>query len=137
MNTECNVTPIELEADRFEDIAISQGFRVGDFLVVSGQAASGDGDDPVPPGDFEAQAHSAFRNLRTVLEAGGSSLENVVKVTIFVTDMSHYETVVRMRRQYFSPPYPADTIVEVTALARPELMIEIEALAAATAEPVR
>ena len=68
---------------------------------------------------------------KRVLEAGGSSLENVVKVTIFLTDMSNFEKIVELRGKWFTPPYPADTIVEVSSLAFPELMIEIEAIAVA------
>jgi enamine deaminase RidA (YjgF/YER057c/UK114 family) len=64
-----------------------------------------------------------------VLEAGRSSLADVVKVTIFVTDITQLGTIVALRRQYFSEPYPADSLVEVRALSRPELQIEIEAVA--------
>ena len=64
-----------------------------------------------------------------MLHAAGVGLKDVVKVTIFVTDMRQFPKVVELRKTYFSPPYPADTIVEVQALALPELMIEIEAIA--------
>ena len=66
-----------------------------------------------------------------MLEAGGSSLERVVKVTIFLTDMANFPKIVELRGKWFTPPYPADTIVEVTSLALPELEIEIEAIAVA------
>ena len=66
-----------------------------------------------------------------MLEAGGSSLDRVVKVTIFLTDMANFPKIVELRKRWFSPPYPADTIVEVTSLALPELEIEIEAIAVA------
>ena len=66
-----------------------------------------------------------------MLEAAGSSLEQVIKVTIFVTDMSHFPEVIDLRKEVFTPPYPADTICEVRALAYPELMFEIEAVALA------
>ena len=66
-----------------------------------------------------------------MLEAGGSSLERIVKVTIFLTDMANFPKIVELRRRWFSPPYPADTIVEVASLALPELEIEIEAIATA------
>ena len=82
-------------------------------------------------GDFDAQAEQVFRNLRRVLEAGGSSLDRVVKVTIFLTDMANFPKIVELRGKWFTPPYPADTIVEVTALALPELELEIEAIAVA------
>ncbi len=66
-----------------------------------------------------------------MLHAGGSSLEQVVKVTIFLTDMANFPKIVDLRGKWFSPPYPADTIVEVTSLALRELEIEIEAIAVA------
>ena len=66
-----------------------------------------------------------------MLEAGGSSLDRVVKVTIFLTDMANFPKIVELRGKWFTPPYPADTIVEVIALALPELEIEIEAIAVA------
>ena len=66
-----------------------------------------------------------------MLEAGGSSLDRVVKVTIFLTDMANFPKIVELRGKWFTPPYPADTIVEVTSLALPELEIEIEAIAVA------
>ena len=83
----------------------------------------------VVPGGFLAQGEQAFRNLNRALIAAGSSLENVVKVTIFVTDMAQLSHVVDLRRKYFSKPYPADSIVEVKALYTPDAMIEIEATA--------
>jgi 2-iminobutanoate/2-iminopropanoate deaminase len=120
---------ITTEPDRFEAVAISQGFRVGDMVFVSGQAAVNDAGEVVGVGDFEAQARQAFSNLKRVLEASGSSLDQIIKVTIFVTDMSHFRKVIDLRREFFSAPYPADTLCEVASLAYPELMFEIEAVA--------
>ena len=73
-----------------------------------------------------------FTNLKRALTAVGSSLEKVVKVTIFVTDMDQFKHVVELRRKHFSAPYPADSIVEIKALYTPEAMIEIEAIALAS-----
>jgi reactive intermediate/imine deaminase len=126
-----DVTPIRLDPDPYEPYRLSQGFRVGDLLLVSGQAAIDEHGGLVGVGDFDAQAEQVFRNLQRVLEAGGSSLERVVKVTIFLTDMGNFPKVVDLRGKWFTPPYPADTIVEVTSLALPELEIEIEAIAVA------
>ena len=64
-----------------------------------------------------------------MLRAGGSSLANIIKVTIFLRDMSNFPKIVELRGRYFTPPYPADTIVEVTSLYSPEALIEIEAIA--------
>jgi 2-iminobutanoate/2-iminopropanoate deaminase len=122
---------ISTEPDRFATVHISQGFRVGDLVFVSGQAAVNEQGEVVGVGDFGAQARQAIRNLDRVLTAAGSSLDQVIKVTIFVTDMSHFSEVVKLRKEVFSQPYPADTICEVRALAYPELMFEIEAVALA------
>jgi 2-iminobutanoate/2-iminopropanoate deaminase len=115
--------------DVYEPFLLSQGIRMGNVLYISGQAGYGD-DGKIVEGGFRAQGEQAFSNLRRALEAGGSSLENVAKVTIFVTDMGHFKEVVELRRKYFSEPYPADTIVEIKALYTAEAMIEIEAIAA-------
>ena len=122
---------ISIEPDRFAAVHISQGFRVGDLVFVSGQAAVNEQGEVVGVGDFGAQARQAVRNLDRVLNAAGSSLGQVIKVTIFVTDMSYFPEVVKLRKEVFSQPYPADTICEVQGLAYPELMFEIEAIALA------
>jgi reactive intermediate/imine deaminase len=122
---------IRLDPDPFEPYRLSQGFRVGDLVFVSGQAAMDEQGQVVGVGDFDAQAEQTFWNLARVLEAGGSSLERVVKVTIFLADISDFGKIVELRGKWFTPPYPADTIVEVSALALPELEIEIEAIATA------
>lgn len=124
-----DVEQIRLDPDPYEPFRLSQGFRVGELLLVSGQAAIDEHGTIVGEGDFDAQAEQTFRNLARVLEAGGSSLADVVKVTIFLTDMGNFPKIVELRGTWFTPPYPADTIVEVTALALPELQIEIEAIA--------
>jgi 2-iminobutanoate/2-iminopropanoate deaminase len=123
------VSQIRLDPDPYEPFRLSQGFRVGDLLLVSGQAAIDEHGAIVGAGDFDAQAEQVFRNLQRVLEAGGSGLDRVVKVTIFLTDMGNFPKIVELRGRWFTPPYPADTIVEVTALALPELELEIEAVA--------
>lgn len=126
-----DVEQIRLEPDPYEPFRLSQGFRVGDLLLISGQAAIDENGQIVGAGDFDAQAQQTFENLERVLEAGGSSLDRVVKVTIFLTDMANFTKIVELRGKWFTPPYPADTIVEVSALALPELEIEIEAIAVA------
>jgi len=117
------------QPDNYEPYLLSQGIRFGNLLFISGQAGAAD-DGRIVPGGFRAQGEQAFANLRRALEAGGSSLKNVIKVTIFVTDMGHFDDVVALRRQFFAAPYPADTIAEIKALYDPAAMIEIEAIAA-------
>jgi reactive intermediate/imine deaminase len=126
-----DVEQVQLDPDPYEPYRLSQAIRVGDLLFVSGQAAIDPQGELVGVGDFEAQAEQTFRNLERVLQAGGSGLDRIVKVTIFLTDMSNFPKIVELRGRWFSQPYPADTIVEVSSLALPELEIEIEAVAVA------
>lgn len=118
---------IRTDPDWYEPYAISQAIRVGDLVHVSGQAGIDEHGHTVAS-DFEGQGRQAFANLDRVLRAAGSGLEHVVKVTIFVTDMSVIDQVIALRREYFTEPYPADTIAQVSALARPEWLVEIEAV---------
>jgi reactive intermediate/imine deaminase len=127
---------IKLDPDPGEPFRIAQGYRVGDLVIVSGQAAIDEQGQLVGIGDFDAQAEQAFANLRRTLEAAGSSLEKIVKVTIYLTDMSNFPKIVELRGRHFTEPWPADTIVGVTALALPELEIEIEAMALADGDVV-
>ncbi len=120
---------IATQPDPFEPFALSQAIAVGDWIFVSGQAALSKEGNIVGEGDFQLQAETAFENLKAVLHEANSSLKDVVKVTLFMTDMSYFPQVVELRRRYFTPPYPADSIVEVKALALPQLMFEIEAIA--------
>jgi 2-iminobutanoate/2-iminopropanoate deaminase len=122
---------IEVSPDPYAPFRLAQGYRAGDLLFISGQAAI-DGDGAlVGAGDFDAQAAQAFTNLDRVLRAGGSSLANVIKVTIFLRDMGNFAKIVALRERWFTPPYPADTIVEVSSLYSPDALIEIEAVAVA------
>jgi reactive intermediate/imine deaminase len=120
---------ITTENDWYEPFRISLGYRIGDLVVLSGQAAITPEGEIVGVGDFDAQAGQVFRNLEHVLGLAGATLRDVVKVTIYLTDMHNFPKILELRERWFTPPYPADTIVEVGALALPELEIEIEAMA--------
>jgi len=123
------VTRISIDPDPYEPFRLAQGYRAGDLLFISGQAAIDGSGQLVGLGNFDAQAEQVFANLERVLRAGGSSLVNVIKVTIFLRDMSNFAKIVELRGRYFTAPYPADTIVEVSSLYSPEALIEIEAIA--------
>ena len=120
---------VRTDLDPYEPYRISQAMRVGDLVFVSGQAAIDEDGGLVGVGDFDAQAELVFKNLARVLQAAGSSLADVAKVTIYLTDMANFPKIVELRGKWFTEPYPADTIVEVASLALPELEIEIEAIA--------
>jgi 2-iminobutanoate/2-iminopropanoate deaminase len=120
---------IKTAPDPFEPFFISQGFRVGDLIFLSGQVALDDAGNTVGIGDFDAQADQAMRNVQRALRAAGSDVDRIVKVTIYVTDMQYRPNVFALRQRWFKEPYPADTFVAVAALGRPERLIEIDVTA--------
>ncbi len=119
---------VSTQPDPYAPYLLSQAIKSGPFVFVSGQAGYDD-NGQIVEGGFAAQGEQAFQNLNRALTAAGTSLDKVVKVTIFVTDMGEFSSVVDLRRKHFSVPYPADSIVEIKALYTPEAMIEIEAIA--------
>lgn len=125
------ITQIQVTPDTYKPYRLAQGYRAGDFLFISGQTALDDAGQLIGLGDFDQQAEKTFQNLEKVLKAGGSSLKNVIKVTILLRDMGNFDKVVALRGKYFTAPYPADTILEVSSLFSPDALIEIEATAVA------
>jgi reactive intermediate/imine deaminase len=123
------VNVIEMQPDPLGDYAISPGWVVGDLLFLSGQAAIDAAGAIVGVGDFDAQLEATFANIDRVLAAGGSDRSRIVKVTIYLTDMANFPKIVEARQRYFTKPWPADTTLEVKALALPELMVEIDVIA--------
>lgn len=121
--------PISLDPDPLAPYCIAPGWQVGDLLFLSGQAAISEDGAIVGQGDFDAQLEQTFANIQRVLKAAGSDLAKIVKVTIYMTDMAHFPKIVEARQRYFTAPYPADTTVEVSGLALPELMVEIDVIA--------
>jgi reactive intermediate/imine deaminase len=93
------------------------------------------------PGDFRAQATKAIENLKAALASVGAELKDVVKITNFLTDMSHIGAYREVRDKFFHEPRPASTAVGISALARPGALFEIEAIAvlppAKAAKPAR
>ncbi len=129
-----NAEVIKLDPDPFKDYYIAQGYRVGDLIVISGQVAITE-DGTIIEGDFDTQAEATFRNIQRVLEAAGSSLAKVIKVTIYLTDMqAHRGRIMELRIKWFTPPYPADTLVGVKELGHPSRLLEIEAIALANGD---
>jgi len=127
---------IQTEPDYYAPFKIAQAYRVGDLIFTSGQASLDKEGNIVGVGDFDAQAEQTFSNLQEILQAANSSLAKVVKVTVYLRDMSNFPKMLELRERFFTTPYPADTIVEVSSLALPELEIEIEAIALAEGEIV-
>lgn len=122
---------IKTEPDPFEAFHIAQSYKVGDLILMSGQASIDSAGNLVGVGDFDAQAEQTFQNIKSVLQAAGTDMDRIVKVVIYLTDISNFLKIPDLREKRLTPPYPADTIVEVSSLALLELMIEIDATALA------
>jgi 2-iminobutanoate/2-iminopropanoate deaminase len=97
----------------------------GGIAYIAGMTARGDDS----AGDEYGQAKAIFTKIRGLVEAAGGSMADVMKVTIFVTDVTQREKVWQARREFFTGNFPASTLVQVAALADPSLKVEIEAVA--------
>ncbi|VTU18178.1 Enamine/imine deaminase [Variovorax sp. PBS-H4] len=100
------------------------------LFFLSGQLAR-DGDGKlVGPGDMAEQTRQCIRNMRTVLEAAGGTLEDIVSIVVYTTDVRQFKEIVAARMEFFKDRLPTSTIVEVNHLADPGLLIEFQAIAA-------
>ena len=126
---------IPFTADLGTEVAFSNAVKVrkaklDSLIFVSGQVATDETGKLVGKGDMKAQTRQALENVKAALAKLGATLDDVVKVTIFVTDLSDFKGIHEVRRQYFKKGnYPASTLVQVSRLVREDLLIEIEAIA--------
>ena len=102
---------------------------VGNMVFTSGQVARNAQGEIVGKGDIKVQTRQALENIKSVLETGGATMEDIVKLTVFVTNVEHFSQIHEVRAEYFKTDYPASTLVEITALVHPDMLIEIEAIA--------
>jgi reactive intermediate/imine deaminase len=102
----------------------------GDLLFISGQVAWDAAGQVVGRGDPVRQAEQVFANLTTILAAHGATVGDVVKVTVYVTDLTWFDQLSAIRVRLFAELPPASTIVQVAALVDPDLLLEVEAVAA-------
>ena len=105
---------------------LSPGVRVGDTLYVSGHVGS-DADGNIAEG-CEAQSRQVMANIRAVIEAAGGKMEDVAKITCFLTNMDDYPAYAQVRRETWPANPPASSTVGVSCLVRPELVVEVEAI---------
>jgi enamine deaminase RidA (YjgF/YER057c/UK114 family) len=108
-------------------VGYSRAVRVGNRIYVTGTTATDENSNIVGVGDAYAQTVQTIKNIEKALQALGASLENIVRTRMFVTDISRWEEYGRAHGEFFSEIMPATTMVEVSKLIDPEMLIEIEA----------
>jgi len=107
----------------------SQATRVGNTIWVSGQIPMDPATMELVKGDMEAQVRRVFENMKAIVLASGASLDEVVKVSIFLTDLAHFALVNKVMAEYFREPYPARAAIGVASLPR-GAQIEAECIVA-------
>jgi len=112
--------------------AYSHVVRHGNLLFLAGQVATDAGGNVIGEGDMKAQVRQVLENMQSVLESQGADFTNVVKITIYTTDVDAYLQTGDIRQEYWRGIAPASTLVQIDRLARPVFLVEIEATAIIT-----
>ncbi len=107
----------------------SNCLRIDNQVFIAGMTARSAEFDSIDGAGVYAQAHIIFTKIKCLIEAAGGTMADIVKVNIFVTDIDQRQEVWRARREFFTGDFPVSTLVEVSALALPEMEVEVEAVA--------
>ena len=108
---------------------IAAGEKIGDTIWLSGAVAFDAEGNIVGEGDLYAQSKKTFENIAEALASAGADMADIVKINTFLTDLARYAEYGKARTEAFPDGVPASTVVGTTALVRPELMVEVEAIA--------
>ena len=113
-------------------VGYSHVAKVGKTVYIAGQVPLDPDGNLVGKGDIEAQTHRVYANLQAILEELGGSLDDIVKLTTYLTDRSQLEGFRRVRNCFFNDPFPPNTLLFVSGLAQPDYLVEIESIAVLT-----
>ena len=102
---------------------------MGRFVFISGMTARRLDGTIAGLGDISAQTRQVCENLKSAVEAAGGTLDDICRVDVYVRNMEHFDAIHKVRAEYFKPPLPASTMVEVSKMTSPEYLIEISAIA--------
>ena len=112
-----------------DKFSLSQAIKVGNILYISGQIALDPEGNIVGKDDMKAQSERVYENIDALLKKAGGTMENVVKITAFLTDMNRFAEYNEVRGKVFKGRHPASSTVAITALAFKGLLVEVEAVA--------
>jgi enamine deaminase RidA (YjgF/YER057c/UK114 family) len=101
----------------------------GKLVFISGMTAHQPDGTVAGVGDVEAQTRQVCENVKAAVEAAGGAMDDICRVDVFVRNMEHFDIIHQVRREYFAPPLPASTMVEVTKMTHPDYLVEISAIA--------
>jgi len=101
----------------------------GRLVFISGMTARRPDGSIAGIGDITAQTRQVCENIKAAVESAGGTLDDVCRVDVYVRNIEHFEAIHKVRREYFKPPLPASTMVEVTKMVSPDYLIEINAIA--------
>ena len=103
--------------------------RGGEQVWLAGVGAWRDERGNVLAGDFDAQVHATFRQIERTLERAGGKLQDIVTMTVYILDGTNGDRFVELRKQYFTDGYPGSALITAAGFAKPEMMVEIQAIA--------
>jgi 2-iminobutanoate/2-iminopropanoate deaminase len=125
-HTRTHIKRERAEARAYSQAVITEGGRI---VWLAGQVAIQDAAGKSLAGDFDGQVHEVFRLLGATLAEAGGKLGDMVTMTVFITDQRHGDRFVTLRKGIFASDFPASALITVRALARPEMLVEVQGIA--------